>query len=175
MGKEKEEIDTRIDDLLQLVHIAEKADYFPVQLSGGETQRVSIARALANAPDVLFADEPTGNLDEETARHIIQILKKINSIGTTVLISSHVPCDLANHTHRTFFIEHANVIELFDEDSPKSEEKQDGPVKSEQTEDQTESKLEKKDEDKQDGPVTEKESKKEELPEEDPKDKREKK
>lgn len=102
VGKEKAEIESRIEDLLQLVQLSEKGDLFPGQLSGGEIQRVSIARALANAPEVLFADEPTGNLDRETGLHIVQILKKINALGTTVLMSTHEQFDFSDHPHMTF-------------------------------------------------------------------------
>lgn len=105
VGKSKHEIDSRITDLLQLVQISEKIDLFPTQLSGGEVQRVSIARALANAPEVLFADEPTGNLDRDTGKHIVQILKKINSLGTTILMSTHEKFDFSDHPHRIFFLE----------------------------------------------------------------------
>lgn len=105
VGKDKQEIESRISDLLQLVQISEKGDLFPSQLSGGEIQRVSIARALANAPEVLFADEPTGNLDRETGTHIVQILKKINSLGTTILMSTHEQFDFSDHPHVIFELE----------------------------------------------------------------------
>jgi ABC-type methionine transport system ATPase subunit len=74
-----------------LVDIADKAFLFPSQLSGGEAQRVSIARALSTAPKVIFADEPTGNLDPATSQNIIKLLEKINSLGTTILITTHDP------------------------------------------------------------------------------------
>lgn len=108
-GKNKEEIETRIHDLLQLVQLPNKEHLFPTQLSGGEIQRVSIARALANAPEVLFADEPTGNLDKETGNHIIQILKKINSLGTTVLMSTHEDFDFTDHPYRQFKLENGKL------------------------------------------------------------------
>lgn len=104
-GKDKQEIESRINDLLQLVQLPDKENYFPNQLSGGEIQRVSIARALANGPEVLFADEPTGNLDRETGKHIVQILRKINSLGTTVLMSTHEEFDFSDHPHRIFQLE----------------------------------------------------------------------
>jgi cell division transport system ATP-binding protein len=84
-----QEADERVTDLLNLVELTDKAFLFPHQLSGGEAQRVSIARALAAAPDVLFADEPTGNLDAETGAHIAEILVKINELGTTLLFATH--------------------------------------------------------------------------------------
>lgn len=88
-GKSAAQIEKRVTDLLQLVKLEDKADLFPQELSGGEAQRVSIARALATAPPVLFADEPTGNLDENSSKVIIKLLKKINELGTTVLVSTH--------------------------------------------------------------------------------------
>lgn len=89
IGKKNAEIEQRVSDLLKLIHLEDKADLFPSELSGGEAQRVSIARALAIAPPVLFADEPTGNLDPDTSKEIIRLLKKINELGTTVLLATH--------------------------------------------------------------------------------------
>lgn len=88
-GKKEQEIEQRVTDLLNLIKLPEKADQFPSQLSGGEAQRVSIARALAIGPEVIFADEPTGNLDPETSLTIARLLRKINELGTTVLIATH--------------------------------------------------------------------------------------
>lgn len=89
IGKKQSEIEERVTDLLRLIGLEEKAWVFPVQLSGGEAQRVSIARALATGPDVIFADEPTGNLDQDSSLIITKLLKKINELGTTVLIATH--------------------------------------------------------------------------------------
>jgi len=89
IGMKKEEIQSRVKDLLQLVGLESKAEYFPRQLSGGEAQRVSIARALAIAPKVIFADEPTGNLDHDSAMQIARLFEKINSLGTTILMATH--------------------------------------------------------------------------------------
>lgn len=88
-GKSSNQIEKRVTDLLKLVKLESKADLFPREISGGEAQRVSIARALATAPTILFADEPTGNLDQETSKNIAKLLKKINELGTTVLVSTH--------------------------------------------------------------------------------------
>ncbi|MCL2110525.1 ATP-binding cassette domain-containing protein [Microgenomates group bacterium] len=90
-----EEIASRVADLLKLVNLSDRADFFPRQLSGGEAQRVGIARALATAPKIIFADEPTGNLDVRAATGIVKLLKKINELGTTVIISTHDPRLLA--------------------------------------------------------------------------------
>jgi len=89
LGKKESEIEQRVTDLLKLVNLTDKAFLFPSQLSGGEAQRISIARALASAPSMIFADEPTGNLDPENSLTIIKLLKKINELGTTVLVATH--------------------------------------------------------------------------------------
>lgn len=83
------EIESRVTDLLNLVSLTERALVFPKQLSGGEAQRVSIARALATGPSLIFADEPTGNLDAAASLGIVKLLAQINSLGTTVLIATH--------------------------------------------------------------------------------------
>lgn len=88
-NKKEAEIESRVTDLLNLIGLADKALQFPRQLSGGEAQRVSIARALATAPKVIFADEPTGNLDPEASIRIAKLLKKINELGTTLLFATH--------------------------------------------------------------------------------------
>lgn len=135
VGKDKVEIESRIQDLLQLVQIPEKVNAFPSQLSGGEIQRVSIARALANAPEVLFADEPTGNLDKETGTHIVQILKKINSLGTTIIMSTHEEFDFSDHPHTLFVLENGkmNIQEGKFKNSKKESPKQteDSTIKTE--------------------------------------------
>jgi cell division transport system ATP-binding protein len=89
IGKDQHEIEERVTDLLRLVSMVEKAHLFPGQLSGGEAQRISIARALATGPSVVFADEPTGNLDRDTARSIAQLLHQINELGTTMFFATH--------------------------------------------------------------------------------------
>lgn len=88
-GKSESEIESRVTDLLNLVSLSDKALMFPSQLSGGEAQRVSIARALATGPGVIFADEPTGNLDKEASLEIMKLLQQINSFGTTVILATH--------------------------------------------------------------------------------------
>jgi cell division transport system ATP-binding protein len=87
--KDKEEIDNRIDDVLQAVGLSEKKDKMPHELSGGEQQRIAIARAILNKPKMIIADEPTGNLDQETASDIVKLLKQISQTGTAVIMSTH--------------------------------------------------------------------------------------
>ncbi len=89
MGLSESEIIKRRNDLLELTGIAHHSSDFPSQLSGGEAQRLGIARALSTQPKVLFADEPTGNLDPATAKDIISLLQDINTQGTTVLMATH--------------------------------------------------------------------------------------
>jgi len=87
--KDSKRIDARIAAVLKAVGISSKAHKMPHQLSGGEQQRAAIARAILNNPQVILADEPTGNLDEETARGIMELLRKINSRGTAVIMVTH--------------------------------------------------------------------------------------
>lgn len=89
IGQKQSEIEQRVTDLLHLISLENKAFLFPSQLSGGEAQRVSIARALATAPRLIFADEPTGNLDTQTSQSIARLLQKINKLGTTVMVATH--------------------------------------------------------------------------------------
>lgn len=89
LGKNKEEISKMVEHILKLVEIWDKRNLFPRQLSGGEAQRTAIARAVVGKPDVLLADEPTGDLDPKTAWGVIQLLNEINSWGTTVIMATH--------------------------------------------------------------------------------------
>jgi len=88
-GRAEEEIVVDVPHVLELVDLGNKIWNFPHELSGGEKQRVAIARALVNQPDLIIADEPTGNLDPVNTYEIIQILKKINDLGTTVVLTTH--------------------------------------------------------------------------------------
>ncbi len=88
-GKTDEEIISDVPHVLQLVDLQDRMFHFPNQLSGGEKQRLAIARAIINQPEVLIADEPTGNLDMINTAEVIHILKKINDLGTTVILSTH--------------------------------------------------------------------------------------
>ena len=87
--KDKSEIEERINDVLEDVELQEFADRFPHELSGGEQQRVAIARSMLNNPKIIIADEPTGNLDSDTAANIIRLLRQITQSGTAVVMTTH--------------------------------------------------------------------------------------
>jgi putative ABC transport system ATP-binding protein len=90
----------RTRELLEYVGLADRADHLPSQLSGGEMQRVAIARALANRPALLVADEPTGELDEETGEHVAELFDRVNQHGTAVLVVTHNPALAARASRR---------------------------------------------------------------------------
>ena len=87
--KDKKAIEERIDDVLDAVGMKDKKDKMPFELSGGEQQRIAIARAILNKPRIIIADEPTGNLDPQTADNIVSLLKQISLTGTAVVMSTH--------------------------------------------------------------------------------------
>lgn len=88
-GFDRKEIERRLPPALKMVGLPHKANSFPEELSGGEQQRVSIARAIVNTPPILLADEPTGNLDADNSWQVIKILRKLNAIGITVIVTTH--------------------------------------------------------------------------------------
>lgn len=89
LGNEEEEINKEIPKILKLVGLEERAHLFPAQLAGGELQRAGLARAVISQPDIVIADEPTGNLDLATAWQIIRLLQKVNKMGKTVIMATH--------------------------------------------------------------------------------------
>lgn len=89
LGKSKRQISRQVPLVLSTVGLRSKKDAYPNELSGGEQQRVGIARALVNNPDIILADEPTGNLDPDTSEQILGVLKDINESGTTVIVCTH--------------------------------------------------------------------------------------
>ena len=88
-GKTDQEIEGDVPHILELVDLKDRMFHFPHQLSGGEKQRLAIARAIVNQPELVIADEPTGNLDPVNTQEVVEILKKINDLGTTVLLTTH--------------------------------------------------------------------------------------
>jgi len=101
----------RIEDALAKVGLASRMRHFPAELSGGQQQRVAIARALAGSPKLLLADEPTGNLDTQMARGVMELLEEINAEGTTILMVTHDP-ELAQRTQRNVHIIDGQVSDL---------------------------------------------------------------
>ena len=99
LGAEPKDIRRRVPQVLRRVDLSRKASSFPEQLSGGEQQRISIARAIVNKPDVVIADEPTGNLDPDTSWEIMKLLKQINKTGTTIIMVTHAK-DIVNFMKR---------------------------------------------------------------------------
>ncbi len=89
VGKTEEEISSDVPHVLELVDLSHRLYHFPNQMSGGEQQRLAIARAIINQPEIIIADEPTGNLDPINTHEVVQILKKINDLGTTVILTTH--------------------------------------------------------------------------------------
>ncbi len=109
-GRGDDEIESDVPYALELVGLADKAFKFPHQMSGGEKQRLAIARAIVNQPDVLVADEPTGNLDPINTFEVVQILKKINDLGTTVLLTTHNKSVIDNLGKRVVVMENGKIV-----------------------------------------------------------------
>jgi putative ABC transport system ATP-binding protein len=102
--KDKEEREKRAEELLKKVELGDRMDHYPNQLSGGQQQRVAIARSLANNPDVILADEPTGNLDTKTGEMVMSFLQDLNKEGKTVIMVTHDP-DLAyGHSQKIYYL-----------------------------------------------------------------------
>lgn len=96
-------------ELLAKVGLKERANHKPNQLSGGEQQRVAIARALINTPDIILADEPTGNLDKKSEEEVMEILKKLNQEGVTLILVTHDP-KIAQQAKRTLRLEDGEMV-----------------------------------------------------------------
>lgn len=109
--KEEDKIKSRIQDVLKKVSLEGKENKMPHELSGGEQQRVSIGRALVNEPEVILADEPTGNLDPETSEEILKLLKQISESGRTVLLATHDMLVYNKYRSRTLVFENGKVTD----------------------------------------------------------------
>lgn len=109
VGKTDSEIKVDVPYSLELVGLQNKGYSFPHQLSGGEQQRLAIARAIINQPDVLIADEPTGSLDPEASKNVLNILNKINELGTTVILATHDRDVVDASKRRIIKIEHGRI------------------------------------------------------------------
>lgn len=103
-------IKRKVLEVLDLVNLKHKAGMLPTELSGGEQQRVSIARSIVNNPRIVIADEPTGNLDPETSKEIMNIFEEINSKGTTVIMATHNKDIVNSIRHRVIAIESGMIV-----------------------------------------------------------------
>ena len=110
--KDKQKINERIDEVLNEVGMMNLKNRMPYQLSGGEQQRISIARAILNKPNLILADEPTGNLDPGTSKEIMNLLIKINNKGSTILMATHDYDMISNFPKRTLRLEDGKLYEL---------------------------------------------------------------
>lgn len=110
VGRTDDEIASDVPYILELVNLADKATHFPDQLSGGEKQRIAIGRAIINQPDLIVADEPTGNLDPINAYEIVEIFKKINELGTTIIITTHNKGVVDAVSRRVVTIDHGKLV-----------------------------------------------------------------
>lgn len=109
-GKSRRVTDQQVPEVLKLVGLGHKLDAFPDELSGGEQQRVAIARAFINRPPILLADEPTGNVDPSLGEGIVRLLEKINSSGTTVIMSTHDKDIVNTFRKRVIAMENGRII-----------------------------------------------------------------
>jgi len=110
VGKTDEEIKSDVPHVLELVDLSHRVFHFPNQMSGGEQQRLAIARAIINQPELIIADEPTGNLDPVNTHEIVQILKKINDLGTTVILTTHNRGVIESVGKRVITMENGKII-----------------------------------------------------------------
>jgi cell division transport system ATP-binding protein len=110
VGKTEEEIKSDVPHVLELVDLSHRVNHFPNQMSGGEQQRLAIARAIINQPELIIADEPTGNLDPVNTHEIVQILKKINDLGTTVILTTHNRGVIESINKRVIMMENGKIV-----------------------------------------------------------------
>ncbi|MEI8174520.1 MAG: cell division ATP-binding protein FtsE [bacterium] len=110
VGKTDLEIASDVPHVLELVDLGHRLHHFPNQMSGGEQQRLAIARAIINQPELIIADEPTGNLDAINTHEIVQILKKINDLGTTVILATHNKGVIDSVGKRVITMENGKII-----------------------------------------------------------------
>lgn len=108
--KDEESISADVPHVLELVDLTSRANHFPHQLSGGEKQRLAIARAIITQPDLIIADEPTGNLDPINTNEVVNLLKKINDMGTTVILTTHNRTVVDKVNKRVITLENGRVV-----------------------------------------------------------------
>lgn len=110
IGKRKRDINRRVKHVLELLGLEQKANRYPLELSGGEQQRVGLARALVNHPKLIIADEPTGNVDPRMSHDIVEMLTQINERGTTVLMVTHAHELVRHFNHRVITLEKGHIV-----------------------------------------------------------------
>ncbi len=110
IGKKKKEIKRKVPKILELVGLSERAKNYPNEISGGEQQRVSIARALVNSPSLIIADEPTGNLDVETSNEVMKLFDEINKMGTTIVMVTHSEKIVNDMQKRVIQLENGSIV-----------------------------------------------------------------
>ncbi len=110
IGKKKKEIKRKVPKILELVGLSERARNYPNEISGGEQQRVSIARALVNSPSLIIADEPTGNLDVETSNEVMKLFDEINKMGTTIVMVTHSEKIVNDMQKRVIQLENGSIV-----------------------------------------------------------------
>ncbi len=121
LGLPKEEIHTKVMKVLDLVGLKSKAKQYPNHLSGGEQQRVAIARAIVNGPKILICDEPTGNLDPKTSMEIMEVLKAINELGTTIIMVTHDIDIVSKLKKRTILLDSGRIVKDYKEGEYRNE------------------------------------------------------
>ena len=121
LGYDKKEIHKRVMEVLNLVGLKNKVRQFPDQLSGGEQQRVVIARAIVNKPKLLICDEPTGNLDPDTSMEIMKVLENINAMGTTIIMATHDRDIVDKMKKRVIMLDHGKLARDIEKGSYRNE------------------------------------------------------
>jgi cell division transport system ATP-binding protein len=122
MGLPDDEIHESTTEALKLVNLSDKTSSFPWELSGGESQRTAIARAMVMRPEIILADEPTGNLDPQSAWEVMQLLTKLNSLGSTIIMATHNLDITSSLPHRRIEIQKGKVIKDTNQKGEKTEE-----------------------------------------------------
>ena len=121
LGLPKEEIHHKVIKVLDLVGLKGKAKSYPNELSGGEQQRVAIARAIVNGPKILICDEPTGNLDKKTSLEVMEVLKEINKLGTTIIMVTHDTTIVNMMKERTILLDNGRILKDYAKGTYKNE------------------------------------------------------
>lgn len=125
LGLPKDEIHTKVLKVLQLVGLKGKAKNYPNELSGGEQQRVAIARSIVNGPKILICDEPTGNLDPKTSDEIMEVLEEVNKLGTTVIMVTHDIDIVSKMKKRTILLDNGRILKDYAKGTYKNESNKD--------------------------------------------------